>query len=357
MCGILGRRNRKTSSGLTQCRIFQSYPLQNKDPSGLGIKVRLRDAHRLTLPKASSSWATFKWGFKPKRVLGRCQDGWRFVRASQCEVFCEFAFCCGRLPSKCQPGRTILTFITVPWIYNKHGVRAAGCSAGQGPHCILPPRSHRSLGDIWPWRLTWKGRLDALPSSGAFASYRTKNALPKKGWCSHRILALELVWDGGQGGSPSPIIWNLDHCLRWEAPPALNSVYVWGQCQGSSCVVKKDAKGRQGPQGDVTHEVSLPPPKKLPGSVLLVAPASGPWNRKTGIVIPSAGSDDHKFCFKICSLQRHHQQKGSRGRKVVKSTPLLYHQEQLMGEVCLKLPNCSFSLILLWIILFIAGNK
>lgn len=200
MCGILGRRNRKTSSGLTQCRIFQSYPLQNKDPSGLGIKVRLRDAHRLTLPKASSSWATFKWGFKPKRVLGRCQDGWRFVRASQCEVFCEFAFCCGRLPSKCQPGRTILTFITVPWIYNKHGVRAAGCSAGQGPHCILPPRSHRSLGDIWPWRLTWKGRLDALPSSGAFASYRTKNALPKKGWCSHRILALGLVWDGGKGG-------------------------------------------------------------------------------------------------------------------------------------------------------------
>ena len=154
-----------------QCRVFQPCPpcgtehwstfrpKNLKTPGPSGIKARLWDAHRWTLPKASPSWATFKRGCKPDCVLGRCQDGRQFVRALQGEACCEAAFCCGRLPSRCQPGRTILTFMTVS---RRSRVRS--------------PRGHQEK-LLLIWKLTLGQRL-GLVLSAAFCSVYILRTLP-----------------------------------------------------------------------------------------------------------------------------------------------------------------------------------
>ena len=119
--------------------------------------------------------------------------------------------------------------------------------------------------------------------------------------------------------------------------------------------LKQTQRAGKSPRG-TGHKLSPPPPNKLDLSCCFLrhqdhGAGSQAWKPLLQAQLA------HKFCFKTYSLKRHHQQKGSRWQEVVKSNSLLYHQEQLIEEACMKLPNCSFSLVLLRIILFIAGNK
>ena len=181
------------------------------------------------------------------------------------------------------------------YFYNS---KSCGAGSGGSSEMLLTkdPRvnskyiSHQSLiteSDLWRWRFTGKGRFGAFPPLGESAIYKTKNVLPKKGWCFCEIL----VWGGlswRQGTSFSSHLkswWSMWRGHTWALSGAC--ALCWCQMLQGGNWSEHKGQGRA-PRGQDASSLLLHLINS--GSELLLSPAPGPWGRKPGTETSSEGS-------------------------------------------------------------------